>query len=45
MAKKLSQDDLLTIIDALGQFIGDYKFTKSIHTSRSIRTFKTLKPP
>lgn len=26
MAKKLSQDDLLTIIDALGQFIGDYKF-------------------
>ncbi|MCH3934728.1 MAG: hypothetical protein LKE21_03100 [Mesosutterella sp.] len=26
MAKKLSQDDLLTIINALGQFIGDYKF-------------------
>lgn len=26
MAKKLSQDDLLTIIDALEQFIGDYKF-------------------
>ena len=26
MAKKLSQDDLLTIIDALGQFIGDYEF-------------------
>lgn len=26
MAKKLSQDDLLTIIDALEQFIGDYEF-------------------
>lgn len=26
MAKKLSQDDLLAIIDALGQFIGDYEF-------------------
>ena len=26
MAKKLSQDDLLTIIYALGQFIVDYKF-------------------
>ena len=26
MAKKLSQNDLLTIIYALEQFIGDYKF-------------------
>lgn len=26
MAEKLSQDDLSTIIYALGQFIGDYKF-------------------
>lgn len=26
MVEKLSQDDLLTIIYALGQFIGDYKF-------------------
>jgi hypothetical protein len=45
MAKKLSQNDLLTIIYALEQFIGDTSFTKSIHTSKGIRTFKTLKLP